>query len=225
MAEIETNITQQIRQIRQSIPDNVTLVAVSKYHPIEAIREAYAAGQRDFGESRVQELVSKERALRASCPDIRWHFIGHLQTNKVRELLTVPVHLIHSVDSLRLLQVIYTEAARAEKQVNVLLEFHVAAEASKSGFSPIDLEKIERGIDSWIEAGMTDYVHVAGIMGMATHTDDEVEIRRCFDTLYAIHEQHGTPILSMGMSEDYAIAIDCGSNMIRIGSAIFGERI
>lgn len=209
-------VEEQIRSVRAHIPAGVTLVCVSKFHPVEAIREAYEAGERDFGESRVQELQKKVPALPA---DIRWHFIGHLQTNKVRDLLKLRPHLIQSVDSERLLQVINDEAAKQGFVQDVLLEVHVAREESKTGFSPEELSAISN------QLSVFPNIHVRGLMTMATNTDDEAEIRRCFKEAKAILNNLNTPILSMGMSNDFQLAIECGSTMVRIGSTIFGERV
>ena len=198
----------------------VRLVCVSKYHPVEAVQEAYQAGERDFAESRVQELLQKQAALPK---DIRWHFIGHLQTNKVRAIVPF-VHLIQSVDSVRLLETIEKECARIGRTLDVLIEVHVAQEESKSGFLPSEIVPL-------LQTDLRkQYPHVRfrGIMGMATNTDDEAEIRRCFRQLAEIFEGNKVAAdwdtLSMGMSEDYEIAIACGTNMVRIGSTIFGER-
>lgn len=209
-------VEEQIRSVRAHIPAGVTLVCVSKFHPVEAIREAYEAGERDFGESRVQELQKKVPALPA---DIRWHFIGHLQTNKVRDLLKLRPYLIQSVDSERLLQVINDEAAKQGFVQDVLLEVHVAREESKTGFSPEELSAISN------QLSVFPNIHVRGLMTMATNTDDEAEIRRCFKEAKAILNNLNTPILSMGMSNDFQLAIECGSTMVRIGSTIFGERV
>ena len=210
------------REIRETLPEGVTLVAVSKYHSVEQIAEVYAAGCRDFGESRVQELKLKQAALPQ---DIRWHFIGHLQTNKVRDLLKLRPHLIQSVDSERLLQAINAEAGKQGIVQDVLLELHVAAEETKSGMS-VEEFRIQM---SDIRSQKYANVRICGVMGMATNTDDEAEIRRCFR---ALHEQYfevrdqKSDIryqLSMGMSDDYLIALSEGSTMVRIGSAIFKE--
>ena len=213
-------VAEQIRSVRTHIPAGVTLVCVSKFHPVEAIREAYEAGERDFGESRVQELQRKVPMLPA---DIRWHFIGHLQTNKVRDLLRLRPYLIQSVDSERLLQAINDEAARQGIVQNILLEVHVAREESKTGFSPEEIRNLKSEILNYSN------IRLLGLMTMATNTDDEQEIRRCFTE--AANSQQlianslpAKPVLSMGMSDDYQIAIDCGSTMVRIGSTIFGER-
>ena len=207
------------------------MICVSKFHPNEAIIEAYQAGERDFGESRVQELLPKYEALPK---DIRWHFIGHLQTNKVKQIVPF-VHLIHSVDSLRLLECINREAEKIQRKVRVLLEVHVAKEETKSGFTPEELLSLDLPLSS------LNHVEICGLMGMATNTDDEQEIRRCFqairqlaDTCLSRYHADTTSkgyiedterIISMGMSDDYLLAIQEGSTMVRIGSSIFGERI
>ena len=226
------NTAQNLAEIRKHIPKYVTLVCVSKFHPAEAIMEAYNAGERDFGESRVQELLPKYEALPK---DIRWHFIGHLQTNKVKMIVPF-VHLIHSVDSLRLLETINKEAEKIQRKVRVLLEVHVAKEETKSGFSPEELEQLR--IKNFELRDCFPWVEVCGIMGMATNTDDVEEWRRCFREIKALaahllpivhseasNSSHGErPQISMGMSDDYLIAIEEGSTMVRIGSSIFGER-
>jgi pyridoxal phosphate enzyme (YggS family) len=208
------------------------MVCVSKFHPAEAIMEAYNAGERDFGESRVQELLPKYEALPK---DIRWHFIGHLQTNKVRQIVPF-VHMIHSVDSVRLLETINREAEKIQRKVRVLLEVHVAKEETKSGFSPEELEQLR--IKNFELSDCFPWVEVCGIMGMATNTDNVEEWRRCFREIKALaahlspitdsvasESSHGNrPQISMGMSDDYLIAIEEGSTMVRIGSSIFGER-
>ena len=204
------------------------MVCVSKFHLAEAIMEAYNAGERDFGESRVQELLPKYEALPK---DIRWHFIGHLQTNKVRQIVPF-VHMIHSVDSVRLLETINREAEKIQRKVRVLLEVHVAKEETKSGFSPEELEQLR--IKNFELSDCFPWVEVCGIMGMATNTDNIEEWRRCFREIKAL-ASHLSPIthseasdtrpqISMGMSDDYLIAIEEGSTMVRIGSSIFGER-
>lgn len=216
-------VAERIRDIRTGMPAGVTLVCVSKFHPAEAIREAYQAGERDFGESRVQELQQKVAVLPT---DIRWHFIGHLQTNKVRDLLRLRPYLIQSVDSEKLLRALNDEAGKQGLVQNVLLEVHVAREQTKSGFLPDELAQIIPTLSQYTN------ISVRGLMGMATNTEDEQEIRRCYQTLKALNDQivngqivNGEMLnLSMGMSDDYRIAIDCGSTMVRVGSAIFGER-
>ena len=219
------DIKARLESIRSTLADGVTLVAVSKFHPLEALREAYDAGQRDFGESRVQELTVKAAEMPA---DVRWHFIGHLQTNKVRQLLPC-VGLIHSIDSLRLLQCVDKEARRIGKTVDVLLQLHVAAEETKFGFTP---DECARLVESGALSSLTG-VRVRGLMAMATNTDDlaqvEAEFRRVgdlFNRLKAgpLADNPDFTEISMGMSDDYPIAIRCGSTMVRIGSSIFGER-
>ena len=189
--------------------------------------QAYDAGERDFGESRVQELLLKQQTLPA---DIRWHFIGHLQTNKVRQIVPF-VHMIHSVDSVRLLEVINREAEKIGRRVKVLLEVHVAKEETKSGFTPEEITSLNTKLST------LNYIEICGIMGMATNTDDQTEWRRCFREIKSIANtlspivqrvshslQSEHPIISMGMSDDYLVAIEEGSTMVRIGSSIFGER-
>ena len=198
--------------VRAHIPARVTLVCVSKFQPVEAIREAYQAGERDFGESRVQELKTKVAQLPT---DIHWHFIGHLQTNKVRDLLKLRPYLIQSVDSEHLLRTINEEAAKLGIVQNILLEVHVAKEETKTGFSPSEMDDLRLKIEDFT------HVRVLGLMCMATNTDDETEIRRCFNEAKQLCQGK---VLSMGMSDDYPIAIECGSNMVRIGSSIFGAR-
>lgn len=220
------SIARALDTVRRSIPQGVELVAVSKSHPAEAVAEAYAAGQRVFGESRIQELIPKAAALPA---DIRWHFIGHLQTNKVRQLVAARcVSLIESVDSERLLRLIDDESLRAGTVTRVLLQAHVAAEETKFGFDPAEL--LAFFVDGRYRSLRA--THICGIMGMATNTDDPVRVaadfRRLADLRKAIvaacPDLRGFDILSMGMSHDYLAAIAEGSNMVRIGTAIFGER-
>ena len=211
-------IAQAIKEIREHLPQHVTLVCVSKFQPVEAIREAYAAGERHFGESRVQELKTKVAQLP---PDIHWHFIGHLQTNKVRDLLKLRPYLIQSVDSEHLLKAINDEAAKQGIIQDVLLEIHTAKEDTKTGLTAESV----MGILDHCRAFMHS-IRIRGLMTMSTNTDDENEIRRCFmeakELLSTFNFQLST--LSMGMSDDYQIAIECGSTMVRIGSSIFGER-
>lgn len=219
-------IADSITAIRSTLPAGVELVAVSKFHPAEAIAEAYAAGQRLFGESRVQELVKKMPELPA---DIRWHFIGHLQTNKIRQLLTAgPVAMIESIDSDRLLRAVDAEAAKLGIVARVLMQVHVAAEETKFGFAPDEL--IE-----WFRARNFESLkatHICGIMGMATNTDDTTRIDADFRAIAATRRRimevapdlRGFDTVSMGMSDDYPQAIAAGSTLVRVGTAIFGER-
>ena len=221
------HIEQHIASIRATIPNGVTLICVSKFHPIESIQAAYDCGERDFGESRVQELLLKQQALPA---DIRWHFIGHLQTNKVKQIVPF-VHMIHSVDSVRLLEVINREAEKIGRRIKVLLEVHVAKEDTKSGFMPEEITSLSTKLST------LNYIEICGIMGMATNTDNQTEWRRCFCEIKSIAKtlspiaqqvshslQSERPIISMGMSDDYLVAIEEGSTMVRIGSSIFGHR-
>ena len=217
------DVQQNIAAIRQHIPIGVTLICVSKFHTAETIMQAYDAGERDFGESRVQELLLKQQTLPA---DIRWHFIGHLQTNKVRQIVPF-VHMIHSVDSVRLLEIINREAEKIGRRVKVLLEVHVAKEDTKSGFTPEEITSLNTKLST------LNYIEICGIMGMATNTDDQTEWRRCFREIKSIGQQllnhsellnNSAPQISMGMSDDYLVAIEEGSTMVRIGSSIFGER-
>lgn len=226
-----TTIQQHIASIRKNIPVGVTLVCVSKFHANEAIMEAYDCGERDFGESRVQELLPKYEALPK---DIRWHFIGHLQTNKVKQIVPF-VHMIHSVDSVRLLETINREAEKIGRRVKVLLEVHVAKEETKSGFTPEEFLSLNTQLST------LNNVEVCGVMGMATNTDDQTEWRRCFREIKSLassliasspisysvashSSQSERPQISMGMSDDYRVAIEEGSTMVRIGSTIFGIR-
>lgn len=220
-----TGIARNIEEIRKTIPGGVRLVAVSKFHPAEAIMEAYGAGQRIFGESRAQELVAKHKVLPA---DIEWHFIGPLQTNKVKDIVPF-VSLIHSVDSSRLLLEIEKQAARVDRVIDVLLELRVAREETKHGLDEADSEALLTG---GLLDGLT-HVRLKGVMGMATNTDDMDEvrlefrqIRERFERMRAMLGERaaGFTEISMGMSHDYPLAIDEGSTMIRVGTSIFGER-
>lgn len=219
-------IDERIKQIRSSLPDNVRLCAVSKYHPAEMIKEAYDAGQRIFGESHVQELQQKHPILPN---DIEWHFIGHLQTNKVKYIAPY-ISLIHAVDSPRLLSEINKQALKNNRQIRCLLQLHVAEEESKFGFTPGEcMEYLKSG-----EYRKLNGVVLSGIMCMATNTDDEARIRNDFRAARMFYEEccNTFPDLkecmeycSWGMSDDYLIAIEEGSNIVRIGSSIFGQRI
>lgn len=220
-----TGIARNIEEIRKTIPEGVRLVAVSKFHPAEAIMEAYGAGQRIFGESRAQELVAKHKVLPA---DIEWHFIGPLQTNKVKDIVPF-VSLIHSADSSRLLLEIEKQAARVDRVIDVLLELRVAREETKHGLDEADSEALLTG---GLLDGLT-HVRLKGVMGMATNTDDMDEvrlefrqIRERFERMRAMLGERaaGFTEISMGMSHDYPLAIDEGSTMIRVGTSIFGER-
>ncbi|MCR5180399.1 MAG: YggS family pyridoxal phosphate-dependent enzyme [Bacteroidaceae bacterium] len=233
-------ISEEIHLITSSLPDGVRLVAVSKYHPSEAIREAFAAGQRLFGESHAQELQRKHQELadlatpsaEATSP-LQWHFIGHLQTNKVKYIAPY-VSLIHSVDSPRLLAEVDKQAQKAGRVVSCLLQLHVAQEETKFGFTPDEAR-------AYLESGewqALQHIQLAGVMAMATNTSDTSRIRRDFHSARLFFEEaqrtffppigpdHSSPFseLSMGMSDDWHIAVDEGSTLIRIGTRIFGER-
>ncbi len=218
-------IAERIREIHEALPEGVELVAVSKFHPVEALREAYDAGQRIFGESRVQELLAKEPQMSA---DVRWHFIGHLQTNKVKQLVG-HVAMIESVDSERLLDLIDEQSVKVGVVTHVLMQVHVAREETKTGFLPEELEAYFA--DRRFERLRA--VHIDGIMGMASNTDDLDRVRADFEAIAGIYRRvkgeiapdlRGFDRLSMGMSGDWPIAVECGSNMVRIGSYIFGTR-
>ncbi len=220
-----SGISDEIRGLHKEMPSGVTLVAVSKFHPVEAVMEAYGTGQRCFGESRVQELLEKI----PQCPaDIRWHFIGHLQTNKVRSLIGKTA-LIESVDSERLLDLIDKESARAGVVTNVLMQLHVAMEETKFGFYPEELlaffreRKFER----------LTATHICGVMGMASNTDDMTRVADDFRKIHSVFREiaddsslglRGFDTVSMGMSGDWRVAVEQGSNMVRIGTTIFGPR-
>lgn len=212
-------IKENLERVLGQLPAGVNLVAVSKFQPLEAIQEAYAARQRRFGESRADELAAKAAAMPA---DVQWHFIGHLQTNKVRRVVACrPV--IESIDSERLLRLVNDEASRARVTIDVLLQVHVAAEESKTGFLPHEL------LDCARACATLPNIRIRGIMGMATNTDSADRIRADFQAIAAVAAQlrvflPKATILSMGMSGDWPIAVEQGANLVRIGSAIFGSR-
>lgn len=225
-----SDISSRIAAIRSTLPQGVELVAVSKFHPLESILEAAASGQRLFGESRVQELERKVASMAASesTEELRWHFIGHLQTNKVRKVVA-HASLIHSIDSERLLRAVDDEAAKAGREPGVLLQLHVAKEETKFGFTPEELlDFVTPELLASLKA-----VEIRGVMGMASNVDDEDrirsdfrEIRTAFDSLRAgvFASSPSFSIVSMGMSHDWPIAVEEGGNMIRVGTSIFGER-
>lgn len=220
------NIAENLQQVLGELPTGVRLVAVSKFHPNEAIEEAYRAGQRVFGESKVQEMTAKYESLPK---DIEWHFIGHLQTNKIKYIVPY-VSLIHGIDSYKLLTEVNKQAAKAGKVVNCLLQLHIAEEETKFGFSFDECrEMLADG-----EWKTLSNIQLCGLMGMATTTDDNEQIEKEFcslssffkevkDTWFADTEAFRE--LSMGMSHDYHQAIAAGSSLIRVGSKIFGDRI
>lgn len=219
------DVASNIKRIEAQLPVGVRLVAVSKFHPVEALREAYDAGQRVFGESRAQELALKVSELP---DDIEWHFIGHLQTNKARQVVQC-ASVIESVDSLKLLRLIDAEARRANRTIDVLLQLHVAQEEAKSGFAPAELLDAASGGEL---GGLTN-TRIRGLMAMATFTDDEQQIAHEFalveETFNALRSgcMAGNALfneISMGMSDDWHIAVEHGSTLVRIGTAIFGPR-
>ena len=215
------SVSNTIIKIKSELPSHVTLVAVSKTKPNELINQAYLAGQIDFGENYVQELIDKHQELPK---DIRWHFIGHLQTNKVK-LIAPFVNLIHGVDSLKLLEEINKQAQKNNRIINCLLQIYIAQEDSKFGLS---FEECKELLQSNSYLNLKN-ICVVGFMAMASNTEDNEQIKKEFLSLKKFHESMVTiqlplNILSFGMSSDYQLAIECGSNMIRIGSSIFGER-
>ena len=220
-----SRIQAEIQAIRQELPEGVRLVAVSKYHPVGALTEAYEGGQRIFGESKVQEMTQKHEALPK---DIEWHFIGHLQKNKVKYIAPY-VALIHGIDSYKLLAEVDKQAEKAGRVIPCLLQIHIAQEETKFGFSPDECMAM---LDEGIWRTLT-HVQIAGLMGMATYTDNHEQIIREFSTLSSLFQKlkethfKDEPAfceLSMGMSGDYPLAISQGSTLIRIGSRIFGAR-
>ena len=225
------DIAERLDKIRSTLTGGARLVAVSKFHPAEYIEMAHAAGQRLFGESRVQELVEKWEGLRERYPDLVWHFIGPLQTNKVKYIAPF-IHMIESVTSERLLLEICRQAQRVGRTIPILLEVHVAREETKSGFSPDELRELLGCIASSPEAyrGVALY----GLMAMASNVDDEAVIRGEFATVHRLFDEirsSGALLqpelfteLSMGMSGDYPLALREGATLVRVGSAIFGDR-
>jgi pyridoxal phosphate enzyme (YggS family) len=217
-----SNLTERYLSVRKSIPVHVNLVVVSKFHPVEAIKTLYNDGQRIFGENRVQELLEKKPLLP---DDIQWHMIGTLQSNKVKYIAPF-VNLIHSVDNPKLLAEIDKQAKKNNRIIECLLEVFIAKEETKHGFS---LQEADEFLNNY-ELGITNYesVRIVGLMGMATFTNDTNQVREEFKSLATLYRKYEKPLgfkyLSMGMSNDYQIAVEEGSNMVRVGSAIFGER-
>ncbi|MFK7757206.1 MAG: YggS family pyridoxal phosphate-dependent enzyme [Flavobacteriales bacterium] len=217
-------IASALQRIKESIPEHVTLVAVSKTKPLALLQEAYGAGQRHFGENRVQEVQEKAPALPA---DIKWHFIGHLQSKKVKHIIQ-HTHLIHSIDSNKLLEEVNKRAFQANKTQDVLLQMHIAQEETKYGLDQKELHEL-------IEIALNELknIRILGLMGMATFTEDKAQVRAEFQRLKLLFDEAKAAYfkdlsyftqLSMGMSGDYDIAIEEGSTMVRIGSSIFGSR-
>lgn len=213
-------IEQQYQNIKQQLPSHVQLVAVSKTHPVEKIKQIYDLGQRVFGENKVQELVEKQPLLPG---DVKWHLIGHLQTNKVKYIAEF-IDTIQSVDSEKLLMEINRQAEKFGRKINVLLQVKIAEEDTKFGLEPMQAREI---FGKFLNGNYPN-VEIIGLMGMATFTEDEPQIRKEFGILKTLFDefskQKPLATLSMGMSGDYSIAIECGANSVRIGSAIFGER-
>lgn len=227
------SIASNLNNIKSSLPAHVTLVAVSKTKPMADLMEAYHAGQRIFGENKIQEMTEKWEQMPK---DIQWHMIGHVQTNKVKYMIPY-VSLIHGVDSLKLLKEINRLAAKWRRTVNCLLQIHIAEEDTKFGLDENELNEI---LDSE-EFKSFENIRIVGLMGMATFTENQKQIKREFLHLKSIFDKHSQldssdseqtkqtsnlklETLSMGMSGDYQLAIECGSNMVRIGSSIFGSR-
>ncbi|MDY0090629.1 MAG: YggS family pyridoxal phosphate-dependent enzyme [Flavobacteriaceae bacterium] len=220
------SIAENLNKIKSQLPENVTLVAVSKTKPVSDLMEAYNAGQRIFGENYVQELVDKQPLLPE---DVEWHFIGHLQSNKVKYIASF-VSLIHGVDSLKLLKEIDKQAKKNNRIIDCLLQIHIAEEETKFGLDEEELDEILKQVQNDKDAFQN--VKIIGLMGMATFTDDKNQIKKEFQYLESVFdtykkqktENFQLTTISMGMSGDYKIAIECGSTMIRIGSSIFGNR-
>ncbi len=220
------DIAKNIQGIKAELPANVSLIAVSKRKPNEAILTAYNAGHKAFGENIVQDLQKKHEVLPK---DIEWHFIGHLQSNKVKYIAPF-VFLIHSVDSLKLLKIINKEGLKNKRIIHCLLQIHIAEEDTKFGLSPDDLAKLLQSE----EYKTLENIKIKGLMGMATNTSDKIQVRAEFAALKKqfdiiknsfFKDDADFDTLSMGMSGDYKIAVEEGSNMIRVGSSIFGERV
>lgn len=220
------SIKENLLQIRTQLPEHVSLVAVSKTKPVVDLMEAYNAGQRIFGENKIQEMTEKWQQMPK---DIQWHMIGHVQSNKVKYMIPY-VKLIHGVDSMKLLQEINRLAAKWRKKVDCLLQIHIAEEDTKFGLDEKELEEILHFVQN-DKNGMTN-IKIVGLMGMSTFTDNQEQIKREFLHLKSIFDKHKQlktencqlNTLSMGMSGDYQLAIECGSTMVRIGSSIFGSR-
>ena len=218
------SIKENLLQIKSSIPENVTLVAVSKTKPVADLTEAYNAGQRVFGENKIQEMTEKWEQMPK---DIQWHMIGHVQTNKVKYMAEY-VSLIHGVDSLKLLQEINKQAAKHNRIIDCLLQIYIAEEESKFGLDEKELDEMLKQV----QHEKMQNIRIVGLMGMATFTDNKIQIKKEFQNLKCIFDKYKSlktehcqlNTISMGMSGDYKLAIECGSTMVRIGSSIFGTR-
>lgn len=212
------SIADNIKKYREILGEKVELVAVSKTKPVEALEEAYAAGQRIFGENKIQEMVSKWEQLPK---DIEWHMIGHVQTNKIKYMAPM-VAMVHGVDREKVLKELNKQAAKCDRVIDCLLQVHIAQEETKFGFDPTEVDELVGRLEAYPN------VRVRGLMGMATNTDDEAVVEQEFaslsDLFLKFKEAIGWDVLSMGMSGDYQIAIKQGSTHVRIGSAIFGAR-
>jgi pyridoxal phosphate enzyme (YggS family) len=229
------SIAQNLTKIKSQLPAHVTLVAVSKTKPVSDLMEAYHAGQRIFGENKIQEMTEKWEQMPK---DIQWHMIGHVQTNKVK-FMAAYVSLIHGVDSLKLLQEINKQAKKYNRVIDCLLQIHIAEEETKFGLDELELEEILTQVQN--DKSEFENIRIVGLMGMATFTENQNQIEKEFNHLKAIFDKHSQldpsdseqakqtanlklETLSMGMSGDYKLAISCGSTMVRIGSSIFGNR-
>jgi pyridoxal phosphate enzyme (YggS family) len=218
------SIKENLLQIKNALPENVALVAVSKTKPVSDLMEAYEAGQRVFGENKIQEMEEKFNEMPK---DIQWHMIGHVQTNKVKFMAPF-VSLVHGVDSLKLLKEINKQALKSERTIDCLLQMHIAEEESKFGLDETELLEILKQVENETFKN----IKIVGLMGMATFTENQDQIKKEFLHLKSIFDKHKSlntknyelQTLSMGMSGDYQLAIECGSTMIRIGSSIFGSR-
>lgn len=220
LPDMAVNLSTQQALLEELVPYHATLVAVSKTKPASDIQELYNAGQRDFGENYVQELLEKQAQLPS---DIRWHFIGHLQRNKVKQIVPF-IYLIQGVDTLRLLEEINKQATAAGRIVQVLLQVYIASEETKFG---MDEQEVSQAMKLYNDQNLS-HVHIRGLMGMASFTNDTQKVKQEFQNLQHLftsyRDNNGFDILSMGMTADYKLALNCGSNMIRIGSALFGSR-
>jgi pyridoxal phosphate enzyme (YggS family) len=220
------SILNNLRSIQAVLPENVTLVAVSKTKPVSDLMEAYETGQRIFGENKIQEMTDKWEAMPK---DIQWHMIGHVQTNKVKYMAPY-VSLIHGVDSLKLLQEINKQAAKNNRVIDCLLQVYIAEEESKFGLDEEELSEVLKQVQ--YDKNELNHIRIVGLMGMATFTDNQTQVEKEFSRLKTIFDHYSTlnskncqlNTLSMGMSGDYQLAIECGSTMVRIGSSIFGNR-
>ncbi len=219
---------EQYQRLIEAAGEKTTVVAVSKMQPVEAIMQLYRFGHRDFGENYVQELIEKQLLLPA---DIRWHFIGHLQSNKIKYIAPF-IHLIQSVDSFKLLMEIDRQGKKIGRQIRCLLQVHIAAEETKFGLHEEELDELVTGMNRAAEVKELSHIKVAGLMGMASFSDDPETVRAEMKYLSVLYDKYSpirTPnfifqYLSMGMSSDYTIALEEGSNMVRVGSLLFGNR-